>query len=45
MIEDGIIDSFQVIKTIIEDGISTGALLLTTESVVLKEKYYTPPKV
>ncbi len=41
MVEDGIIDSFQVIKTIIEDGISTGALLLTTESVIIKEKHYT----
>ena len=40
MIESGILDSLQVTRAVIEDSISTGSLILTTERAVIKEKLY-----
>ena len=40
MIEDGILDSYNTIKTAIEDAVSVSSLLITTECVVYKEVDY-----
>ena len=40
MIEDGIIDSFNTLKTAIEDAVSVASLLITTECIVFKECDY-----
>ena len=40
MIKDGIIDSFITIKTAIEDAVSVGGLLMTTECLISKEIDY-----
>ncbi len=40
MIKEGIIDSFQTIKTAIEDAVSVGGLLMTTECLISKEIDY-----
>jgi len=41
MIEAGITDSFQVVRSALLDGISIGSSILTTECVIYKEKNYT----
>lgn len=40
MLDDGIIDSFNTIKTAIEDAVSVASLLITTECIVFKEYDY-----
>jgi chaperonin GroEL (HSP60 family) len=40
MIEEGIIDSFNTLKTAIEDAVSVASLLITTECIVFKEYDY-----
>lgn len=40
MIEDGIIDSYNTLKTAIEDAVSVASLLITTECIVFKEFDY-----
>ncbi len=40
MIEDGIIDSFNTLKTAIEDAVSVASLMITTECIVFKEFDY-----
>ncbi len=40
MIEDGIVDSLNTIKTAVEDAVSVASLLITTECVVYKEVDY-----
>lgn len=40
MIEDGIIDSLNTIKTAVTDAVSVSSLLITTECVVYKEVDY-----
>jgi len=40
MIDDGIIDSFNTLKTAIEDAVSVASLLITTECIVFKEYDY-----
>ena len=41
MVKAGVIDSFNVVRTALEDGISTGSLILTTDVAIIKEKHYT----
>ncbi len=40
MIEEGVLDSFNTIKTAIEDAVSVASLLITTECVIYKEYDY-----
>lgn len=40
MIEEGIVDSFPIVKSALLDGISVGSLVLTTEAALIKEKKY-----
>lgn len=42
MVEDGIVDSIQVVQTYLQDAVTLSGLLLTTECLVMKEKGYTP---
>lgn len=38
MIDAGVVDSYNVIKTILQDSVSLAGLLITTECLVVKEK-------
>jgi chaperonin GroEL (HSP60 family) len=40
MVEDGVVDSFSVIKTILQDSVSLAGMLITTECLVIKDKSY-----
>ena len=40
MMEAGIIDSYNVIKVILQDAVSLAGILITTECLVIKEKQY-----
>ena len=40
MINEGIIDSFNTIKTSLEDSVSIASLIITTECIVYKEENY-----
>ena len=40
MIESGVVDSFTVIKTILQDAVSLAGMLITTECLVVKDKNY-----
>ena len=40
MVEMGIIDSVQVARSSLIDGLSVGSMILTLESVVIKDEYY-----
>jgi chaperonin GroEL len=40
MIHEGIVDSFNTIKTSIDDSVSVASLLITTECIVIKEVDY-----
>jgi chaperonin GroEL (HSP60 family) len=40
MIDEGIVDSYNVIKVILQDSVSLAGLLMTTECIVVKEKVY-----
>lgn len=42
MIEEGIVDSLQVVQTYLQDSVSLSGMLLTTEVLVVKEKKYEP---
>jgi chaperonin GroEL (HSP60 family) len=41
MVEEGIIDSLDVVKSSFIDGVSTGSTILTAEVAIIKEKTYT----
>jgi hypothetical protein len=41
MIEEGILDSVDVVKSAFLDGVSMGAILLTAEVAIIKDKTYT----
>jgi len=43
MIDIGIIDSFNTMKSSIEDAVSVASLIITTEVLVYKEQNYDPP--
>jgi chaperonin GroEL len=45
MIEEGILDSYNTIKTAVEDAVSVASLLITTECVVYKEYDYERKKI
>ena len=38
MVEEGIVDSLQVVQTYLQDSVSLAGMLLTTECLVVKEK-------
>ncbi len=40
MIQEGIVDSYNTIKTAVEDAVSVASLLITTECIVVKEIDY-----
>lgn len=40
MVESGVVDSFAVIKTILQDSVSLAGMLITTECLVVKDKTY-----
>jgi chaperonin GroEL (HSP60 family) len=40
MAEAGVVDSFAVIKTILQDAVSLAGMLITTECLVVKDKTY-----
>ena len=42
MVEEGIVDSLQVVQTYLQDSVSLAGMLLTTECLVVKEKNYVP---
>ena len=42
MMEEGIIDSFKVVKTYLSDAVSLAGLILATEVLVVKQKNYEP---
>ena len=42
MMDQGIYDSYNVIKVILEDSISLAGMVITTECILVKEKSYTP---
>jgi chaperonin GroEL (HSP60 family) len=44
MVDNGIVDSFNVIKAILQDSVTLTGLLITTECLVVKEKGYTRKK-
>ena len=38
MVDSGVVDSLNVIKTVLQDSVSLAGMLLTTECLVIKEK-------
>ena len=42
MVEEGVVDSLQVVQTYLQDAVSLSGMLLTTECLVIKEKNYEP---
>ncbi len=42
MVEEGVVDSLQVVQTYLQDSVSLAGMLLTTECLVVKEKNYEP---
>ena len=42
MVEEGIVDSLQVVQTYLSDAVSLAGMLLTTETLIVKEKDYEP---
>ena len=42
MVEAGIVDSLQVVQTYLSDAVSLAGMLLTTETLIVKEKNYEP---
>lgn len=45
MIDAGILDSYQNISSYLHDACSIGGLLLTTECMIINNKYYEPTKL
>jgi chaperonin GroEL len=42
MVEEGVVDSLQVVQTYLQDAVTLSGMLLTTECLVIKEKNYEP---
>lgn len=40
MMETGVVDSFTVVKSILQDSVSLAGMLITTECLVVKDKNY-----
>ena len=40
MVESGVVDSYSVIKSILQDSVSLAGMLITTECLVVKDKNY-----
>lgn len=45
MIDLGVVDSFKVIKQALEDGVSLGSMLLTTEVAIIQDYNYNPTEL
>jgi len=42
VVDEGIVDSFAVVRTYLSDAVSLSGMLLTTETLVVKDKNYEP---
>jgi chaperonin GroEL len=42
MMDAGVVDSLKVVQTYLQDAVSLSGLLLTTETLVVKDKNYEP---
>ena len=42
MVEEGIVDSQQVVQTYLQDAVTLSGMVLSTECLVVKEKNYEP---
>ena len=42
MVENGIVDSVQVVQTYLQDAVTLSGMILSTECLVIKEKHYEP---
>ena len=42
MMDEGIYDSLNVVKVVLEDAVSLASMIITTECIIVKEKGYTP---
>lgn len=42
MIEEGVVDSQQVVQTYVQDAVTLAGMLLTTECLVVRTKSYEP---
>jgi chaperonin GroEL (HSP60 family) len=42
MMDNGIYDSFNVIKVILQDSVSLAGMVVTTECILVKDKSYKP---
>ena len=40
MVESGVVDSYSVVKSILQDSVSLAGMLITTECLVVKDKNY-----
>ena len=42
MMDEGIYDSLNVVKVVLEDAVSLASMIITTECILVKEKGYKP---
>lgn len=42
VVDEGIVDSFSVVRTYLQDAVSLSGMLLTTETLVVRDKNYEP---
>ena len=42
MMDNGIYDSFNVVKVILQDSVSLAGMVITTECILVKDKSYIP---
>lgn len=42
VVDQGVVDSFTIVKTYLQDSVSLSGMLLTTETLVVKDKNYEP---
>ena len=40
MVESGVVDSYSVVKSILQDSVSLAGMLITTECLIVKDKNY-----
>ena len=42
VVDQGVVDSFTIVKTYLQDSVSLSGMLLTTETLIVKDKNYEP---
>ena len=42
VVDEGIVDSYSVVRTYLQDTVSLAGMLLTTETLIVKDKNYEP---